>query len=151
MKYRLLRCYSPSGNEQAMPVDGDSSGSTMTWDDIKPANPDDIQTGRNVYIEVKNVNGVFMTKASAEKIISCIKEGFMPVLKALSVPPATEEHPEGHVTFWNSVSFLEYPNGMCALDIPNTPLYSDPNGDLSKPFTSIEPSESSSEDNGPII
>lgn len=70
MKYRLLRCYSPQGG----------GGSTVTWDDIKPANPDDTWTGRNLYIEIKTVNGVTMTKTSAGKIIKGIEEGFVPIL-----------------------------------------------------------------------
>lgn len=58
---------------------GSSSESELTWDDIPSAGPCDIQSGRNVYIELNEDQTC--TKASAGKILQFIKEGFMPVLK----------------------------------------------------------------------
>lgn len=63
------------------PSGGGSLVSELTWDDIPSAGPCDIQSGRNVYIELNEDQTC--TKASAGKILQFIKEGFMPVLKVV--------------------------------------------------------------------
>lgn len=55
----------------------------ITWSDIPNATGGDIQTGRNVYIELKELgDDVQVTKAPSGKIIDLIHEGFMPLLKS---------------------------------------------------------------------
>lgn len=55
----------------------------ITWSDIPNATGGDIQTGRNVYIEFKELgDDVQVTKAPSGKIIDLIHEGFMPLFKS---------------------------------------------------------------------
>lgn len=72
-----------------MPMMAHASGgssSDLTWDDIPSAGPCDIQSGRNVYIELNEDRTC--TKASAGKILQFIKEGFMPVAKLIPTGPS---------------------------------------------------------------
>ena len=111
---------------------------SMTWADVPVVNPDDIQTGRNVYIELEEKNGVTMTKASAGKIISCIKEGFMPVLKVADKFDAETSF------IFSFLKFISTEGSPVVYKLQNNvvTVYSDPSGDLSKPFTSISSDDS---------
>lgn len=121
-------------------------GGGHTWDTVAPVKVDDIQTGRVVYINIiPSGDGTFAyTKASAGKIISCIKEGFIPILRATDRIPAEGDTPGSTFIEWTfpkNYTFIENDDGTFVLDFDNTGMYySDPDGDLSKPFTNIESS-----------
>lgn len=64
--------------------DSSSSSSELAWDDIPSAGPADIQSGRNVYIDIEMLSeSVTVTKASAGKILQFIHEGFLPVFRGV--------------------------------------------------------------------
>lgn len=68
--------------------DSSSSSSELAWDDIPSAGPADIQSGRNVYIDIEMLSeSVTVTKASAGKILQFIHEGFLPVFRQSFLPP----------------------------------------------------------------
>lgn len=120
------------------PTDGSSSSvSELTWDDIPSAGPADIQSGRNVYIELNEERTA--TKASAGKILQFIKEGYMPVFKVVIAGITYWIACEQFSTFNNAgEAIIEY---LFVPSLSPSPLvrplyaYSDA---LDKPFTTIE-------------
>ena len=107
---------------------GSSSG--PAWEDIPVAGPADIQSGRNVYIELNEDQTA--TKASAGKILQFIKEGYMPVLKIVD---------DDQVVWQCNTQFTEtIRNGVVVLyglKVGSVRCYAYPDA-LDKPFTTVE-------------
>lgn len=116
-----------------------SSSSELTWDDIPSAGPADIQSGRNVYIDIEELSeSVTVTKASADKILQFIHEGFLPVFRGVHntgeinyMPLRTFRTPESIDS-----SVKRYALLTASLGAPRTLYaYSDA---LDKPFTTLD-------------
>lgn len=118
------------------PEGSSSSVSELTWDDIPSAGPCDIQSGRNVYIELNE--DATCTKASAGKILQFIKEGYMPVAKLISTVSS-----DGTSIVWSSKAAILFVNSdqysLTLTDLSGAFVqlyaYSDA---LDKPFTTVE-------------
>ncbi len=128
------------------PVDGGASDeSTVAWEGIPAAGPADIQSGRNVYIELNDE--CTATKASAGKILQFIKEGYMPVYKSIAVDSSDGTYNMAWSAQAASLSvnpdhyklFLFDDNGAAI----NLYAYSDA---LEKPFTSVKRDSSGSDE-----